>query len=96
MNINTGQIVQNIQQMVTGLQKGSVTADIENKSATFTIDDQRQVELIIEGKELIFITLRDEGGGDGYIPQHIISSHEMTGPNKKDAAWLTKLRDFTK
>lgn len=94
MNNNTGIVVQNIQKMVPGLCKGSVSANLEAKMATFIIDDSRQVELIIQDKELTFITMVDEGGGP--LPQHIISSKEVTGPGEKEAVWITHLKEFTK
>ena len=90
----TAQVIKNIQRMVPSLQKGSVSAQLEHKMATFILDDTRQVEMIVEADELIFITMLV--GEDGPIPQHIISSHEMTGANKKQAVWIKELKEFTK
>tara|TARA_R110002153_G_scaffold7380_8_gene33181 strand:- start:19835 stop:20119 length:285 start_codon:yes stop_codon:yes gene_type:complete len=90
----TARVIKNIQRMVPGLRKGSVTAELEHGMATFVISPTKQVELIVERMELIFITMLV--GEDGPLPQNIISSHEMTGPNKKEAVWIKELKEFTK
>ena len=84
--------------LVPGMRKGGYTADLNHGIATFQIDKNRSVEMIVEGLELTFITMKKGkyDGVSGPLPQRIFSSFEMTGPGKKQAVWIAELTKFTK